>query len=121
MSESEEDKELTKRASLSPAPPAELYDLDAIGFLDHPDTKEDEEETAPEFKYYRSEKILGKLYRNVDERDIWSSVHRTVPKDVPSIWEQLLGVVDAELGRLGLAGLVRWESKVETARSIQQM
>lgn len=56
----------------------------------------------------------------MDERKIWSVVHRTVPKDTPSIWEQLLGVVDVELARLGIARFVRWETKVETARSIRE-
>lgn len=64
--------------------------------------------------------MLGKLYRNVDEKGIWSSVHKTVPKNTPSIWDQLLGVVDAELVRLGLARVVDWKSKIEAARSIQQ-
>lgn len=64
--------------------------------------------------------MLGKLYRRVDEKDIWASVHKTVPKDTPSIWDQLNGVLDAEFVRLGLAGLVKWETKLDTARSIQQ-
>lgn len=110
---------LTHR-SLAPAPPAQLHDLDSIGFLDHPDTKEDEEEAAPEFKYYKSEKVLGKLYRRVDEKDIWSSVHRLVPKDAPSIWKQLLGVVEAEITELGLRGLVRREERMEEAREIKR-
>ncbi|SPO03628.1 related to RNA-directed RNA polymerase (RdRP) [Cephalotrichum gorgonifer] len=104
----------------TPGPVARIHDLNEIGFLDHNDTKEDEEEAAPEYMYYKSEKILGKLYRSVDEKDIWSTVHRTVPKDTPSIWDQLLGVVDEELARLRLAGLVMWEDKVENARNIQK-
>ena len=56
----------------------------------------------------------------MDEKDIWSKMHKTVPKDTPSIWDQLLGVVEAELARLGLSELVQWQTKAKEAQHIQQ-
>lgn len=47
-------------------------------------------------RYHRSEKILGRLYRGVDEKKIWSEdIHRTVPTSGPSVWKQLMGRVRA--------------------------
>lgn len=55
----------------------------------------------------------------MDEKDIWSAVHRAVPKGTPSIWEQLLGVVEAELEGLGLMALVGWEERMKEAHEIK--
>lgn len=43
--------------------------------------------------------MLRKLYRRVDEKGVWSAVHRVVPKGAPSVWRQLLEVVEGE-GRM---------------------
>ena len=59
-------------------------------------------------KYYRSEKILGKLYRNIDENKIW---HEDIQRgrdqenqhDGESLWTQLLDVTP-------LQGLLRNET-----------
>lgn len=59
----------------------------------------DEDEEAfsnPPHKYYRSEKILGKLYRAVNEQEIWrdqihrSRGHRLGLASGPPFWDQFL-------------------------------
>jgi hypothetical protein len=41
-------------------------------------------------KYYKSIKILGELYRGVDEKKIWAQdVQRPVNMSGPSLWDQL--------------------------------
>ncbi len=53
-------------------------------------------------KFHLSEKILGQLYCGIDERKIWSEDnHRSVRTDGPSVWEQLMGRVQAELHSRG--------------------
>lgn len=47
--------------------------------MDVPEEGEDEdepEETAPALRYYRSEKVLGKLYRAIDEQDFFTEIQR---------------------------------------------
>jgi hypothetical protein len=96
-----------------------LYDLDALGFLEQ-NTNDDEDEGPPAFIYYKSEKILGKLFRNVEEKQIWSKVHQKTSKSTSSIWGQLLDVVDDELGKYGLDAMVNWHSKMDKAQEIAE-
>ena len=38
-------------------------------------------------RYHFSEKILGRLYRGIDEEKIWNEdIHRTVNMSGPSVW-----------------------------------
>lgn len=71
--------------SLAPAPPLKLYD---IGQVEHIAEEEDEEEDDGDdmgmarHRYYASKKILGKLYRNVDESNIW---HQDIRRSVQNV------------------------------------
>ncbi|BDD58416.1 hypothetical protein MAP00_003696 [Monascus purpureus] len=40
-------------------------------YVIHEAYDEDEHDTEPRRKYYKSDKILGKLYRAINERKIW--------------------------------------------------
>lgn len=37
----------------------------------------DDEEDTPTYKYYESDKILGKLFRAIDEREIFADIQKT--------------------------------------------
>lgn len=37
----------------------------------------DDEEETPAYKYYESDKILGKLFRAIDEREIFADIEKT--------------------------------------------
>ncbi|PKS05598.1 hypothetical protein jhhlp_008116 [Lomentospora prolificans] len=104
---------------LSPAPLTKVYDFGEIDFLDPIDQREDEEEAAPNYLYYKSEKILGKLYRNVDEKKVWAGLHRPPLSGGPSVWDQLIGVVEKEIIDLGLSPLIHWETKRTMASILQ--
>lgn len=106
--------------SLSPAPLTQVYDRGQIEFLDPSDDREDEEDGPPIHTYYRSEKILGKLYRNVDEKKIWSSIHKPIPYDGPSVWDQMLSVVRKELAELKLEHEIQWQREAKMARDLQE-
>ncbi|PNY29213.1 RNA-dependent RNA polymerase 1 [Tolypocladium capitatum] len=92
--------------SLAPAPPLKLYDVDQIAHIGELDAHDEDEEDGmgrANHRYHRSEKILGRLYRGVDERKIWNEdIHRNISMDGPSVWEQLMGRTQAELETLGL-------------------
>lgn len=105
---------------LSPAPLTQVYDRGQIEFLDPSDDRADEEDGPPNHTYYRSEKILGKLYRNVDEKKIWSSIHKPIPYDGPSVWDQMLGVVRKELGELRLEREIQWQREAQMAHDLQE-
>ncbi|KAM0351505.1 hypothetical protein ACHAPU_002509 [Fusarium lateritium] len=90
---------------LAMAPPLKLYDK---GQLDHI-MEEEEEDNADDAmsryktKYYPSQKVLGHLYRNVDENKIWNEdIHRSINTAGPSVWDQLLTIVENEIVKYNL-------------------
>lgn len=92
---------LTFGPSLAPAPPIKVYNLGEIGHtadLFDDDDNDDDGMGRAKHIFHRSEKILGHLYRGIDEKKIWAEdIHRTVSTDGPSVWVQLMGRVRAEL------------------------
>ena len=78
---------------------------------------DEDEDTEPRRRYYRSEKLLGKLYRAVDERKIW---HENVQfKRIPgkeSFWEEFLRSVTK---RCEAIGPIIWMHQREQAGRIR--
>ncbi|RYP58236.1 hypothetical protein DL771_011301 [Monosporascus sp. 5C6A] len=106
---------------LAPAPPAELKDRNEI-FFDAPivtATNDDEDDNmGPQHHFYRSDKILGKLYRAIDEQRIWKEdIRCPINRFGPSVWDELLLYVNEECEELGG---VDWESAMQEARGIRQ-
>lgn len=64
---------------------------------------EDDAFAGARHRYHRSEKVLGKLYRAVDEHKIWTEdISKTVDMKGPTIWEQILDLVQREIAHLGI-------------------
>ncbi|KAL8393795.1 hypothetical protein RB595_003517 [Gaeumannomyces hyphopodioides] len=105
---------------LSPGPIAHLHDKDEILMEQYhaPDPDEElEHGEAPRFKYYKSDKILGELYREVDEEKIWHhDVHRRVAATGPSFWEKFLNLA---FNRAVAVGAVGWPVRVDEAWRIK--
>ena len=60
--------------SLAPGPQAHIrdrYEIELDQYVLPATNDEDEDDSEPRRKYYKSEKVLGKLYRAIDERKIW--------------------------------------------------
>lgn len=90
---------------MAPAPPVKLYDLGQIDFIEETNDEDDDDDGmgGARHRYHRSEKILGHLYRGVDEKKIWNKdIHRTVDMNGPSVWDQLLRLMQAELEVYGI-------------------
>lgn len=78
--------------SLAPAPPTRLFDRGEIDHVGDPNEDADDEDGMgmAKHKYYKSLKILGELYRGVDEKKIWANdVQRPVDMSGPPLWDQL--------------------------------
>ncbi|KAJ5693424.1 hypothetical protein N7462_002847 [Penicillium macrosclerotiorum] len=85
---------------LAPGPQAHILNESDIHFDAQVlrSTYDEDDGLGPVQKYYRSEKILGKLYRAIDERQVWSA---NVQFDVQSrqglsdaaLWDQFLNSV----------------------------
>lgn len=104
------------------APPLTLADAGQIEHILDSDEDTDDEDGlgGAKHKFYRSEKILGHLYRNVDERKIWhDNVKGAAQAGGPSVWDELLSSVKVSLERYDLD--VDWERKTAEAWNLRNL
>lgn len=111
--------------SLAPAPPTRLYDRGEIDHIGDPNEDEDDEDGMgmAKYKYYASVKILGELFRGVDEKKIWAKdVQRPVDKSGPSLWDQLDLHVRAALREEGYSMLdIDYKLQIDNAWKIRDL
>ncbi|KAF7593189.1 hypothetical protein BBP40_011819 [Aspergillus hancockii] len=105
---------------LAPGPRTRLYCKSRIGLeqrVSHANYDDDDDEVERPHLYYKSERILGKLYRAIDERNIWlKHVRSDVVTDEELFWEELVEDVDA---RCRAHGKDSWEQYSEEAARIR--
>ncbi|KAI0147126.1 RdRP-domain-containing protein [Xylariaceae sp. FL1272] len=107
---------------LAPAPPANLVDRTEIQFelptaASDDEERDEDDDTGPRHKFYRSNKILGVLYNLIDEKRIWKEdIHVTVNRSGSSLWNELWGHIQKECLQLDE---VDWKSSLDEARSIR--
>ncbi|XXG96387.1 hypothetical protein Hte_002669 [Hypoxylon texense] len=105
---------------LAPAPPANIVDRTEIVFEapKAPALEDEDEESGPKYQYYKSSKVLGKLYRAIDEKKIWKeNIHRIASSQGTSVWDQLSRYFRNECEKLGD---VNWRPLQDDARRIRQ-
>jgi hypothetical protein len=75
------------------------------------------EGSTPKYQYYRSEKILGKLYRAIDEKKIWKEDIRMneVKNDGNSFWNELVALMSRLCNERGVV----WTHRLEEAHQIR--
>lgn len=105
--------------SLVNRPDVKIHDKSKIDLEEQylkPDNDDDDD--TPRYKYYASKKVLGKLYRAVDETKIWTrDIKLEVLSDGPSFWDELERSL---LKRIGTIGEVRWKHRLDEARRIRE-
>ncbi|GAB1313705.1 RNA-dependent RNA polymerase [Madurella fahalii] len=107
---------------LAPGPSVTIHDktnaieMDEYTVRQDDDDDEDNEE-GPRHKYYRSDRILGQLYRGVDEEKIWAKdiKMKTSPKG-PSFWDQLVAGIER---RVSAIGPIEWQHRSAEAQRIR--
>ncbi|KAL5000778.1 RNA dependent RNA polymerase-domain-containing protein [Aspergillus recurvatus] len=105
---------------LAPGPLTKIHDKQDIQLETryvHP-YPDDDIDSGPVHKYYQSEKILGKLYRAINEHEIWRKDIRAMTKPNPTaVWKK---IADSLTGRcIVLGASVNWKDHVETARQLR--
>lgn len=88
---------LLTRLSMSPAPITNLKNRNEIVF-DAPTapaamTGDEDDDAGPNYMYYMSDKILGRLYRSIDEHKIWFDNIKIKTEAISSVWRELLEYV----------------------------
>ncbi|ATY61703.1 RNA dependent RNA polymerase [Cordyceps militaris] len=127
----------TRPDFMAPAPPTTTYSLGEIAFVEV-DEDEDEGDDGfgrPRHRYHKSEKILGELYRAVDEKSLWARVTgagsrrnnagagtaTAAAAGTPSVWERVQRIMDGGLAGLGIARQLDWRGRVEEARKVRRI
>ncbi|PYH92297.1 rna-dependent rna polymerase [Aspergillus ellipticus CBS 707.79] len=104
---------------LAPGPQAYIHNKSEI-LLDQyivQSAYDEDDDVEPIRKYYRSEKILGKLYRAIDERKIWfDDVHSKVKPDEDGFWNEFLW---SSLERCEKFAPMSWERCLDEGRRIR--
>ncbi|KAK3321315.1 RNA dependent RNA polymerase-domain-containing protein [Cercophora scortea] len=105
---------------LARGPVVTIHDKSAIEMdqYTHQDDEEDEDnEDGPRHKFYRSDKLLGGLYRAIDEENIWAEdIKQTVPTGGASFWDELITGLHE---RVKSVADIRWEPRLEEAHRIR--
>ncbi|KAH9885923.1 rna-dependent rna polymerase [Xylariomycetidae sp. FL2044] len=106
---------------LAPKPIANLKDRSEIVF-DAPvapaanDDEDDDE--GPKHMYYKSDKILGELYRAIDEKKLWRrDIHLTRTAHGASLWDEILLYINKQYSEVGGKD---WTREIAEARRIRQ-
>jgi hypothetical protein len=115
---------LTTSSSLAPGAESRVVDKSTIELDQYikeeaPDEKEDQY-GRQRHVFYRSEKLLGELYRAIDEQKIWhEDVQTKVPNtNCPSFWDDFF--IKTRPRYEAIVGEPRgWVDRLETAREIR--
>ena len=107
----------------APGPHVKVEKLNGLDFEppDHrdPDDQDDEDDDFTSYRYYESNKVLGKLYRAIDERKIFAEIkERSLMMGTRSnttIVDELWKFVEYA------CRLVQWEHHKEWAENIRDM
>lgn len=77
--------------------------------------RNDEEDFSP-YRYYESKKALGKLYRAIDEHEIFADLHQyRINSSVPALMDQIWTYVSRK------CQLVQWQQHLQEAEEIRDV
>ncbi|KAL4862886.1 hypothetical protein BDV12DRAFT_178207 [Aspergillus spectabilis] len=106
---------------LAPGPQAHISnkrDIQLDALYVQPAQDDDDADSGPVYTYYRSEKILGNLYRAINEHKIWTEeIQSEVEPDPEAVWTKVIRSLTRRCIEMGAS--VNWKHHVETARQLR--
>lgn len=105
--------------SLAPGPWVKILTNSELMMDDHvAQDEEDEDADAPLYKHYYSQKILGKLYRGIQEDKIWNENIRRATPHSDRFWEILIRNFQE---RIDAVGKTDWRCRRHEAGSLRHV
>ncbi|KAE8441828.1 hypothetical protein EG329_004281 [Mollisiaceae sp. DMI_Dod_QoI] len=107
----------------APGPHVEIEKREGISFCTDPSVTNppngDEDDDFPSYRYYESDRIIGKLYRAIDEREIFEEIQKrsmkvgtnSISTTIGTVWEHVQGACE----------LIQWKHLMDEARGIREM
>lgn len=109
---------------LAPGPEVHIVDRSVIQLDQHifepPPEEEDEGFASPKYQYYESRKILGKLYRAINEQEIWKEQIRGSEANRELFWKPFLEIVTKRYNAI-VPDRMKWKDSMITARQFRDM
>ena len=105
---------------MAPGPLTHIYDRSVLELDQYVVRKahDDDEDDKPQHKFYKSDKILGRLYRAIDEREVWHENVRRLPyTSSVSFWDDFIRSCVVHCRDLGVP--VRWSHRAEEAKGLR--
>lgn len=105
-------------SSLAPGPWVKIQDKAELEMDEYVVQGEGDGDDAegPRHRYYESKKLLGQLYRAIDERKIWEDDIKTMTAPGLGFWDVFLSGVQTRIEAIGCA---RWEQRTDEAERIR--
>jgi hypothetical protein len=109
---------------MAPGPHAEIKKLGGISFMGLPKSpdyldQDDEDDDFPSYRYYESDRIIGKLFRAIDERQIFEHIqHRAMTEGITSASNVIGAVWDYVQEE---CALIQWKHLQDWARDVRDM
>jgi hypothetical protein len=105
--------------SLAPGPWVKILESSELSMDDYiAQDDEDEDTGAPRYQYYYSKKLLGKLYRRVQEHKIWNEdIKQPVPGS-HSFWGNLIHNFQE---RINVIGKTDWRCRRQEADNLRHV
>lgn len=105
-----------------PAPTLALHLANDASYFERLTACISQSETSPAqpgFATYQSNKILGRLFREIDEHRIWkeSTQAEVTTRTSGGIWDGLLKHVESDLSAVNI--ILDWETKLATAKNLR--
>jgi len=107
----------------APGPHVRIKKLGGVSFEEaidrEPDEEGDEDDDFTSYRYYESDKILGKLYRAIDEREIFEQIKQRTMSHATESDSMVIEVVWGYVQQR--CQLIQWQHHLESARDIRDM
>lgn len=104
---------------LAPGPQVSIYkktDIELDSYVPQQD-EDEEDEDGPRHRYYFSDRVLGKLYRAVDEERIWNEdIRQVLPRGGASFWDELITRFQE---RVKSIGEIEWGHRSDEAHRLR--
>jgi hypothetical protein len=104
----------------APGPHVNIEKKDGISFevtIDRELDDGDDDDDFTNYRYYESDKVLGKLYRAIDEREIFTQIQQRATNHNITNMSTVIHKVWQHVQRK--CRLIQWEHKLEWARDIR--
>jgi len=106
----------------APGPHVTIENVHRISFEDVIDrdlNQDDEDDDFTNYRYYESGKVLGKLYRRIDEREIFRQIQQRASNPGTTSTSTVMDAVWAYVQQK--CRLIQWEHYRQWARDIRDM